>query len=150
MMSPTPLQLEHRSLSTDFSSRFSLDIDSNFVQLNQTTASLDYESITQFEFVLTASDQHYEDGDDTDSIAYLPFQVAVVDNIGPIVNDQTVGSINENSGNGTTVGTVTATDDEGDTIVFSNFTLTEANLDGGSNITSSLASDGGTLIIPCT
>ena len=136
------------SLSADFSSRFSLDIDSNFVQLNQTTASLDYESITQFEFVLTASDQHYEDGDDTDSIAYLPFQVAVVDNIGPAVNDQTVGSINENSGNGATVGTVTATDDEGDTIVFSNFTLTEANLDGGSNITSSLASDGGTLINP--
>ena len=116
--------------------------------MNQTTASLDYEDITQFNFVLTASDQHYQSGDDTQAIAYLPFQVAVVDNAGPIVNDQTLGTINENSADGTTVGTITATDAEDDTIVFSNFTLVEANLDGGSNVTSSLASDGGTIYTP--
>ena len=136
------------SLTSEFTNKFSLDVESTYVQLNQTTSSLDYEDITQFEFVLTASDQHYESGDDTLAIAYLPFQVAVVDNVGPVVQDQTVGNINENSSNGATVGTVTATDDEGDTIVFSNFTLTEANLDGGSNVTGSLASDGGTIYNP--
>ena len=68
----------------------------------------------------------------------LPFQIAVVNNISPTVNDQTLGSINENSSDGDEIGTITATDPTGDTIVFSNFTLKEVNLDGGSNITSSL------------
>ena len=126
------------SLSANFSSKFSLDIESTYVQLNQTTASLDFEDITQFSFVLTASDQHYEDGDDTDSIAYLPFQVAVVDNVGPSVNDQSITGVNENSSDGAGAGSINATDPESNTITFSNFTLVEANLDGGSNITSSL------------
>ena len=127
------------SLSSDFSSKFSLDIESTYVQLNQTTASLDYEDITQFEFVLTASDQHYQDGDDVDSIAYLPFQVAVVDNLPPSVNDQTITGVNENSANNANAGSITATDPGNrNTITFTNFTLVEANLDGGSNITSSL------------
>ena len=109
-----------------------------YVQLNQTTASLDFETTPKYELVLTASDEHYVSGDDTSAIAYLPFQIAVVDNVSPTVNDQTLGSINENSSDGDEVGTITATDPTGDTIVFSNFTLKEANLDGGSNITSSL------------
>ena len=135
------------SLSSDFSSKFSLDIESTYVQLNQTTASLDYEDITQFEFVLTASDHHYQDGDDTDSIAYLPFQVAVVDNLPPSVNDQTITGVNENSANNANAGSITATDPGNrNTIVFSNFTLVSANLDGGSNITSSLG--GGSLYDP--
>ena len=120
------------------SSSFSFTKASTYVQLNQITSSLDYEVTPKYEFVLTASDEHYGSGDDTESIAYLPFQIAVVDNVSPTVNDQTLGTINENSSNGTTVGTITATDPTGDTIVFSNFTLKEANLDGGSNITSSL------------
>lgn len=126
------------SLSSDFTDKFSLDIESTYVQLNQTTASLDYEDITQFSFVLTASDQHYGDGDDTDSIAYLPFQVAVVDNVGPTANDQSITGVNENSSNGANAGSITATDPEGNTITFSNFTLQEANLDGGSDIKSTL------------
>ena len=119
-------------------SGFTFTKASTYVQLNQTTASLDYETTPKYELVLTASDEHYVSGDDTSAIAYLPFQIAVVDNVGPTVNDQTLGSINENSSNGDEVGTITATDPTGDTITFSNFTLTEANLDGGSNITSSL------------
>ena len=111
---------------------------STYVQLNQTTASLDYETTPKYELVLTASDEHYVSGDDIESIAYLPFQIAVVDNVGPSVNDQTLSSINENSSNGTTVATITATDPEGDTVIFSNFTLKEAKLNAGSNITSSL------------
>ena len=119
-------------------SGFTFTKASTYVQLNQTTASLDYETTPKYELVLTASDEHYQSGDDTAAIAYLPFQIAVVDNVGPTVNDQTLGSINENSSDGDEVGTITATDPTGDTIVFSNFTLKEANLDGGSNITSSL------------
>ena len=119
-------------------SGFTFTKASTYVQLNQTTASLDYETTPKYELVLTASDEHYVSGDDTAAIAYLPFQIAVVDNVGPTVNDQTLGSINENSSNGDEVGTITATDPTGDTITFSNFTLKEANLDGGSNITSSL------------
>ena len=120
------------------SSSFSLTKASTYVQLNQITSSLDYEVTPKYEFVLTASDEHYGSGDDTESITYLPFQIAVVDNVGPTVNDQTLGSINENSADGASVGSITATDPTGDTITFSNFTLKEANLDGGSNITSSL------------
>ena len=143
------ITIETGSLSSDFSNKFSLDIESTYVQLNQTTSSLDYEDITQFEFVLTASDQHYQDGDDTDSIAYLPFQVAVVDNLPPSVNDQTITGVNENSSNGANAGSITATDPGNrNTITFTNFTLVEANLDGGSNITSSLESDGGRLESP--
>ena len=119
------------SLPSDFSDKFSLTIASTYVQLNQTTASLDYEDTTQFDIVLTASDQHYQDGDDTEAIAYLPFQVAVVDNLPPSVNDQTITGVNENSSNGANPG-------NRNTITFTNFTLVEANLDGGSNITSSL------------
>ena len=136
------------SLPADFASKFSLDIESTYVQLNQTTSSLDYEDITQFNIVLTASDQHYQDGDDVDSVAYLPFQVAVEDNTGPQVQDQVVGTINENSANGATVGTVTATDNEGDTIVFSNFTLSQANLNGGADIKSTLDAGAGNLYNP--
>ena len=119
-------------------SGFTFTKASTYVQLNQTTASLDYETTPKYELVLTASDEHYVSGDDTAAIAYLPFQIAVVDNVSPTVNDQTLGSINENTGDGEEIGTITATDPTGDTIVFSNFTLKEANLDGGSNITSSL------------
>lgn len=126
------------SLSSDFSSKFSLDIESTYVQLNQTTSSLDFEDITQFEFVLTASDQHYQDGDDTQAVAYLPFQVAVVDNVGPSVNDQTLSGVNENSTNGAGAGSIVATDPESNTITFTNFTLQTANLDGGGDIKSTL------------
>lgn len=136
------------SLSADFTNKFSLDIESTYVQLNQLTASLDYEDITQYEFVLTASDQHYEDGDDTAAIAYLPFQVAVVDNIGPSVNDQTLSGVNENSSNGASAGSISATDPESNTITFSNFTLQEANLDGGADIKASLDAGAGDLYNP--
>lgn len=120
-------------------SEFSLTIGATYVQLNQVTASLDYETTPSYNFVLTASDQHYVSGDDTASISYLPFLISVTDNVSPVVNNQTLTAINENSSNGTTVGSITATDSEGDTIVFSNFTLLSAYLNSvGTNITSSL------------
>ena len=39
-----------------------------YVQLNQTTASLDYETTPKYELVLTASDEHYVSGDDTSTV----------------------------------------------------------------------------------
>ena len=79
--------------------------------------------------VLTASDQHYQDGDDTQALQYLPFQVAVVDNLPPSVNDQTITGVNENSSNGANAGSITATDPGNrNTITFSSFTLVEVKL----------------------
>ena len=119
-------------------SEFTITNGGTYIQLNQVTASLDFETTTKYEFVLTASDEHYVSSDDVESITYLPFQIAVIDNARPTVNDQTLSTINENTPNGTTVATITATDPESDTIIFSNFTLREAKLNAGANITSSL------------
>ena len=119
-------------------SEFTITNGGTYIQLNQVTASLDFETTTKYEFVLTASDEHNVSGDDTTSKTFLPFQIAVVDNTRPSVNDQTLSSINENSSNGTTVGSITATDPESDTITFINFSLKEAKLNAGANITSSL------------
>ena len=120
-------------------SEFQITINaSNFV-ISQVTASLDYETTTSYNLVVTASDEHYQSGDDGDSISYLPVLINVVDNIAPIVNNQTLSTINENSANGTTVGTISATDNESDTITFSNFTLKSAYVNGvGTNVTASL------------
>lgn len=118
---------------------FSATVGATYVAITQTTASLDYETTTSYSLSLTAQDQHYTSGDDTDSITTLPISIRVVDNIAPIVNDQTLSSINENTADGTTIGTISATDTEGDTITFSDFTLVSAYLNSvGTNITSSL------------
>jgi hypothetical protein len=131
------------SLSSTFTDAFSLTVESTYVQLNQVTASLDFETTSTYEFVLTASDEHYQDGDDTDAIAYLPFHIAVQDNTGPSVNDQSLSGVNENSANGASVGSISATDPEGDTIVFSNFTLVRAFVNGvGTNVTGSMGGTG--------
>ena len=127
------------SLSETFTDTFSLTVESTYVQLNQITASLDFEATPTYEFVLTASDEHYENSDDTESITYLPFQVRVTDNTGPSVNDQTLSTINENSSDGASVGSITASDPEGDTIIFSNFSLVRAYVNGvGTNVTGSM------------
>ncbi len=117
--------------------------------LAQITSSLNYESKSFWDFSVTARDQHNIDGDDPTSFRTLPFRVQVVDNLTPTIEDQTAGTINENSSNGTNVGgTLTFNDNEGDTVTFTNFILKEANLDGGSNITGSLNAGGGSLTDP--
>ncbi len=50
------------SLNTDFTNYFSLNIQSNYVGLDQDSA-LDFDTFTSMSIVLTASDQHYESGD---------------------------------------------------------------------------------------
>ena len=120
-------------------SEFTITKAGTYVQLNQITSSLDFEVTPQYELVLTASDEHYVSGDDTTSRTFLPFRISVVDNVIPTVNNQTLSSINENTSNGASVGSITATDPESDTIVFSNFTLLRAFKNGvNTNITSSL------------
>jgi len=120
-------------------SEFSATVNATNVVISQATASLDYENTTSYSFTMTVEDEHYTSGDDSTTITSLPILIQVVDNVIPVVNDQTLSSINENSSDGTTVGSITATDSEGDTITFSNFTLVSAYLNSvGTNITSSL------------
>jgi hypothetical protein len=103
---------------------------STYVDIRQNTGSLDYEQQTSYTFSISASDEHYEAGQDTDSIVTLPITINVVDNVVPTVSDQTLSSINENSSNGATVGSISAADSEGDTITFKNFQLHQLQLDG--------------------
>ena len=114
---------------------------SNYVDITQATASLDYESITQYTLLLSASDSHYQDGDDSDSITELPITISVTDNVQPTISNQTLNSINENSSNGATVDTISASDNETDTITFFNFELHKLELD---NVNVASGSYGGT------
>ena len=109
---------------------FDVDIQSTYVDIRQNTGSLDYEQKTSYTFNIFAADEHYQAGDDLDSITTLPITINVVDNLVPTINDQTLSSINENSSNGAPVDSISAADNEGDTITFSNFTLSRLELDG--------------------
>ena len=102
---------------------FDIDIQSTYLDIKQNTGSLDYEQQTTYNFSITASDEHKIAGQDSDSFVTLPITVNVTDNLVPIVNSQVVGSINENSSNGASVGSISATDSEGDSISFVTFDL---------------------------
>ena len=123
------------------STHFTITKYSNYIDIEQNTGSLDYETYPVYTFSLSASDEHYQNSDDPDSIVTLPVSISVVDNVHPTINDQTLSSINENSSNGATVGTISATDSEGDAITFSQFTLYKLELD---NVDVSSGSYGGT------
>ena len=115
--------------SSHASGHFSLVKYSNYVQLNQVTSSLDYESIASYEFSISASDEHYQNGD-VDSIVTLPITVTVQDNATPTINNQSISGVNENSSDGTAAGSITATDAEGNALTFTSFTLAGLELDG--------------------
>lgn len=123
------------------STHFTITKYSTYVDIEQNTGSLDYETYPVYTFSLSASDEHYQNSDDSDSIVTLPVSISVVDNVHPTINNQTLSSINENSSNGATVGTISATDSEGDAITFSQFTLYKLELD---NVDVSSGSYGGT------
>ena len=123
------------------STHFTITKYSNYIDIEQNTGSLDYETYPLYTFSLSASDEHYQNSDDPDSIVTLPVSISVVDNVHPTINNQTLSSINENSSNGATVGTISATDSEGDAITFSQFTLYKLELD---NVDVSSGSYGGT------
>ena len=110
--------------------KFTVARTGSYVSFRQITGSLDYETTASYNFSLTASDEHYEATQDYDAIAFLPIVVNVTDNVVPVVNNQSLSAINENSGDGTVVGNIAASDTEGDTITFTAFTLSSLELDG--------------------
>ena len=120
---------------------FSITKYSTYVDITQNTGSLDYETYPTYTFSISASDEHYQAGQDNDAIVTLPISVSVSDNAHPTINNQTLSSISENSSNGATVGSISATDVDSDTITFSNFELHKLELDN-SNVSS--GSYGGT------
>ena len=123
--------------ASDANGHFSLTKYSNYVSLQQVTASLDYESITSYSFSVTASDEHAVAGDDNDAVARLPITITVTDNVQPTANDQSITGVNENSSNGASAGTVTVTDSEGDTTTISNSRLHSLKLNNGAVATGS-------------
>ena len=116
--------------TADVNGHFQVAQFSNYVSIRQLTASLDYESITSYNFSVTASDSHYQTGEDNDSFTALPITINVTDNTQPSVNNQTLAGVNESSGNGASAGTITTTDPEGDTVVIKNAVLAGLEIDG--------------------
>ena len=127
--------------SNSVSSDFTVTKYSNYVQIDQATGSLDFETTPTYQFSITASDAKFESGDDLTASASLVVTINVTDNVIPVVNDQTLSSINENSSDGTVVGNIAASDAESDTITFRNFTLSKLELD---NVDVSTSTYGGT------
>ena len=85
---------------------------------------MDYEVKQQYTFGVTASDEHFLSASQgVIGQTLIPITVNVTDNVHPTLNNQTLSSISENSSNGASVGSISATDNEGDTITFSDFTL---------------------------
>jgi len=143
------LTIRTGSLGTDhFSFTIGTTGVSKYVDLVQVTSSLDYESLTSYSFVITASDANYEAGYDVPNITHLPFRVEVVDNLGPGIQDQSLSGVNENSSDGTSAGSIVATDNSNpaNTILYKDFRLVSAHSGSDTsnpNITSSL---GGTAL----
>ena len=115
---------------SDSGDLFSIVKSPTYVTINQVTGSLDYETKTTHTLSITASDQHFSDGDDSNSFVQIPITINVTDNTQPTVNDQTVTGLNENSADNAAAGTITATDPEGDTIVFKNAQPTSMDFEG--------------------
>ena len=116
---------------------FDITIYGTYLDIRQNTGSLDYDQQTSYTFSITASDEHYENSQDSDSRTFLPVTINVTDNNAPTVNNQVVGSINENSSNGTVVGTVSVSDSEGDSVSAPFFQLHKLYLDGSEVATGS-------------
>ena len=120
---------------------FTITKSATYVDITQNTGSLNYEVDPLYTFSISASDEHFQNSQDSDSISVLPVSISIVDNATPTVNNQSLSAINENSSNGTVVGSISANDTEGDTITFVNFNLYKLELDN-SNVSS--GSYGGT------
>ena len=101
-----------------------------YVSIAQATASLDFETTSSYSFSITASDEHFIAGQDTDATTSLPITINVTDNVIPTINNQTITGFSEDENDGDSSKQITASDPEGDTIVFTNFTLAGLKLDG--------------------
>ena len=109
---------------------FSITKYGTYVSIAQTTASLDFETTSSYSFSISASDEHYQAGQDTDSITTLPITINVTDNVIPTINNQTLTGFSEDENDGDSSKQIAASDPEEDTIVFTNFTLAGLKLDG--------------------
>ena len=128
--------------TSSIDAHFKADIKATYVDIIQVTESLDYEVKQQYTFGVTASDEHFLSASQgVIGQTLIPITINVTDNVHPTLNNQTLSSISENSSNGASVGSISATDNEGDTITFSDFTLHKLELD---NANVSSASYGGT------
>ena len=134
-------------LSQSVANRFAMTTSSvsggKRIIISSATASFDFESITQHNLFVSASDNHH--GNTSGSyLTTLPIRINVTDNAAPTMGSQ-VFSIPEHSGshvdNGqgastnslTTVGTITTNDSEGDTVTFTALTLTSGSGKDNSN-----------------
>ena len=117
------------SSSISPSEHFTITKSSTYVDIRQNTGSLDYENITQYTFSITASDEHYP-AQDSGARTHLPITINVTDNIVPSISNQTISGLNENSSNGASAGSISATDSESDAITFVSFELHKLLLDG--------------------
>ena len=95
------------------------------------SAALDYETTPQFSLTVRVADPGGLS--DTASVTVSLIDVAENQNRPPVVNNQSF-SINENSANGTTVGTVAASDPDGNTLSYS---ITAGNTSGAFAINAS-------------
>ena len=109
---------------------FSITKYATYVSIAQVTASLDFETTSSYSFSITASDEHNVAGVDGDSFTTLPITINVTDNVIPTINNQTFTGFSEDENDGDSSKDIAATDPEGDTIVFTNFTLAGLALDG--------------------
>ena len=109
---------------------FSITKYATYVSIAQVTASLDFETTSSYSFSITASDEHNVAGVDGDSFATLPITINVTDNVIPTINNQTFTGFSEDENDGDSNKDIAASDPEGDTIVFTNFTLAGLALDG--------------------
>ena len=117
---------------SDATGHFTFSRTGSYVRLLQSTGSLDYETTSSYSLSLTASDEHSVAGVDGNSFTTLPVTINVTDNVPPTFNNQTLTGVTESVASGTSAGTATATDDESDTITFTNFTLAGLQIDGSS------------------
>ena len=139
------------SLSSTFNQYFSLNVQSNYIGLNQ-IAPVDYDQDPVITFALTASDEHYISGDDPNSITFLPVRIEITDDLDPTIGDMNTFSINENSANEATVGTISnVSNPDGplSEVSIPIFTLHSAYLDTNPsvNLTQSLISGGGNSLL---
>ena len=140
--------------SGSFSSNFLTDfrlvnvtgITYPYVRLDQIN-NVDFDTYPSYSFALTASDEHYVDGDDPNSQTILPVELKILDNLPPTVGNQNLSGVREDACVGlssTSAGTVVATDNDGTTMTVTEFVILSAYMDGvGTNVTSSL---GGTSV----
>ena len=110
---------------------FTVNKYANYVSIVQATSSLDYENTSSYSFSITAADEHHVAGLDNDSVTQLPVTINVTDNVIPTINNQTLTGFSEDENDGVTYKDIAASDPEGDTIVFTNFTLNAVYLGPG-------------------